>query len=104
MQGCNGGDVHLAFQYMIDNKACTISFFCVRFAHLVPVDASQGVDTEKSYPYTDYDSKKCKFVATNVGATMSAMGMSLCFEYSSTTECSWLPALLFLQYTFSLLL
>jgi C1A family cysteine protease len=50
--GCNGGDVHAAYQYIIDNN---------------------GLDTEKSYPYTEKDSHTCKFNRANVGATMTGM-------------------------------
>jgi len=46
-EGCNGGLMDDAFQYIIDNK---------------------GIDTEKSYPYTARDGR-CKYNAANVGAT-----------------------------------
>jgi len=48
-QGCNGGLMDSAFQYIIKNH---------------------GIDTEASYPYHAVDSN-CKFNAANIGATIS---------------------------------
>jgi cathepsin L len=49
-EGCNGGQMELAFEYIIKNK---------------------GIDTEASYPYTATGPNKCKFSTDNIGATLS---------------------------------
>jgi len=49
-QGCDGGLMDDAFQYIITNN---------------------GIDTEKSYPYTAADGK-CQFNSSNIGAKISA--------------------------------
>ena len=53
-QGCNGGIMDKAFDYVKSNK---------------------GIDTEESYPYTSgsgRDSKKCKYHAKDIGTTISS--------------------------------
>jgi len=49
--GCNGGLMDDAFQYIIKNH---------------------GIDTESSYPYTATGPNACRFNAANVGATISS--------------------------------
>jgi len=49
-EGCRGGLMDDAFQYVIDNK---------------------GIDTEESYPYTATGPNACKFMAADIGATIT---------------------------------
>jgi cathepsin L len=50
-EGCNGGLMDSAFQYIINNH---------------------GIDTEASYPYRATGPNKCEFKAADVGATISS--------------------------------
>jgi len=51
-QGCNGGLMTAAMQYIISNN---------------------GIDTEASYPYTTSGPNTCTFSASNIGATLNGM-------------------------------
>jgi cathepsin L len=51
-QGCNGGLMTAAMQYIISNN---------------------GIDTEASYPYTTSGPNTCTFSASNIGATLTGM-------------------------------
>jgi len=50
-QGCNGGLMDSAFDYIIKNK---------------------GIDTESSYPYKATGPNQCEFKAADIGATISS--------------------------------
>jgi len=52
-EGCNGGLMTAAMDYIIKNK---------------------GIDTESSYPYTARDGTTCKYQAANSGATLTGYG------------------------------
>jgi cathepsin L len=51
-QGCDGGLMTAAMEYIILNK---------------------GIDTEASYPYTAEDGTSCQYTASNSGATLAGM-------------------------------
>jgi len=67
-QGCNGGLMDYAFEYVIANK---------------------GIDTEASYRYTATGPNSCKFNAADIGATI--MGYK---DVSSGSESGLLTALM----------
>jgi len=50
-QGCNGGEMDLAFRYVISNN---------------------GIDTEASYPYETSGPNRCQFKPADVGATITS--------------------------------
>jgi cathepsin L len=68
-QGCNGGLMDQAFQYVIQNN---------------------GIDTEESYPYTATGPNQCKFNPANVGAHITGFT-----DVQSGSESSLLNAVYF---------